>query len=72
MMYRFQVCLAKGTKDERWEDVHPKGGPAYEYVTREGAEDMARICYGTDPSLVRVVEVDKPSVYAAEAWETLK
>ena len=57
-MFRFQVCLDKGTKTERWEDVHPQGGKPYEYATRREAEDMARMCYGTDRALVRVVEVD--------------
>lgn len=56
--YRFQVCLDKGTKNERWSDVRPAGGAPYEYATRREAEDMARICYGTDHTLVRVVEVE--------------
>jgi len=55
--YRFQVCLKQGTEDERWEDVHPVGGKPYEYATRRAAEDMARMCYGDDPEIVRVVEV---------------
>ena len=52
--YRFQVCLDAGTKDERWADVHPVGGAPYEYGTRAEAESMARLCYGTDASIVRV------------------
>lgn len=56
MKYRMQVCLDKGTKDERWSDVHPIGGRPYEYETRAEAENMARICYG-DPTICRVVEV---------------
>jgi hypothetical protein len=57
MTYRFQVLLHKGTKDERWADVHPTGGAPYEYLTQQEAEDMARMCYGNDDSVVRVIEV---------------
>jgi hypothetical protein len=53
--YRFQVCLDKGTKNERWEYVHPVGGPPYEYDSKVEAERMARICYGDNPSDVRTV-----------------
>jgi hypothetical protein len=58
--YRFQVCLDKGTDKERWADVHPAGKPdqPYTYDTRQEAEDMARICYGIDPSGSRVREVE--------------
>jgi len=59
MKYRFQVHLDRGTKTERWADVHPTGGPAYEYATRKEAEDMAYICYGQDHAIVRVVEVEE-------------
>lgn len=59
--YRFQVCLNKGTDKERWSTVCPtfngKVGLPYEYNTYDEAKDMARMCYGNDPSLVRVVEV---------------
>jgi hypothetical protein len=58
MKYRFQVCLNKGTVRERWEDVHPVGGKPYEYTTRAEAENMARIAYGTDNTLVRVREIE--------------
>lgn len=59
MQYRFQVCLDKGKKSERWEDVHPAGKPdqPYEYETRDEAERMARICYGDDASIVRIREL---------------
>ena len=56
--YRFQVCLDKGEKTERWSDVHPVGGKPYEYNTRKEAENMARICYGLDPGICRVIEVE--------------
>jgi hypothetical protein len=57
MHYRFQVRLDVGKKTERWEDVHPVGGAPYQYATRAEAENMARICYGNDPAIVRVREV---------------
>ena len=55
--YEFQVCLDRGTDKERWHSVRPSSGQPYQYDTRDEAEQMARICYGTDPSIVRVVEV---------------
>jgi hypothetical protein len=60
MKYRFQVHLDVGRINERWEYVHPNGrqNEPYTYVTRREAEDMARMCYGNDPSLVRVVEIE--------------
>ena len=66
MTYRFQVCLDKGTKHERWSDVRPTGGPPYEYATKEEAEDMARICYGRDPTIVRVYEVEDEDMFSDE------
>jgi hypothetical protein len=58
-MFRFQVHLDAGKPTDRWEDVRPTGGQPYEYPTREEAEKNAYICYGKDPSIVRVVEVKK-------------
>ena len=76
MTYRFQVCLDKGTKTERWADVHPVGGKPYEYATRKEADNAAYVCYGNDHTIVRVVEVDSTPVgpaptpvYDAEGWE---
>jgi hypothetical protein len=59
--YRFQVCLDRGTDKERWEDVYPhgSGGQPYEYDTWAEAEKMAYICYGRDPQIVRVREVEQ-------------
>jgi hypothetical protein len=60
MKYRFQVLLetrVNGVPVKEWKDVHPTGGQPYEYDTRREAEDMARMCYGNDPSIVRVREV---------------
>lgn len=59
MKYRFQVHLDVGQKTDRWSDVHPTGGTPYEYTTRKEAEDMARICYGNDPAIVRVIEINE-------------
>lgn len=58
-VYRFQVCLDKGKPTERWEDVYPVGGEPYEYATYKEAADMARLCYGMDATIVRVVEIEK-------------
>lgn len=55
--FRFQVLLDKGMITERWADVRPAGGKPYEYDTRAEAENMARVCYGNDPAIVRVSEV---------------
>ena len=59
MAYRFQVLIESNTIPPRkeWKDVHPTGGKPYEYDTNREAEHMAYICYGNDPSIVRVVEV---------------
>ena len=59
MAYRFQVYIEtdQRLKKMEWKDVHPTGGQPYEYDTKEEAERMAYICYGNDPSIVRVVEV---------------
>lgn len=61
MAYGFQVLVtelnSEGHKVYVWKDVHPTGGQSYRYASRAEAEKMARICYGGDPSLVRVVEV---------------
>ncbi len=62
MKYRFQVrvLIDARTKEHAWKDVHASGAPTpYEYTTRAEAERMAYICYGNDPTIVRVVEVDK-------------
>jgi len=56
--YRFEVCIDKGTERERWADVRPSGGEPYEYPTHEEAERMANLCYGRDPSIVRVRKVE--------------
>ena len=56
-MYRLQVKVRTRPNEYEWHDVYPTGGKPYEYDTRKEAEDMARICYGSDPAIVRVVEV---------------
>ena len=54
MTFRIQVCLNRGTKNERWADMRPTGGEPYEYATKEEAEHMAYICYSRNPRIVRV------------------
>jgi hypothetical protein len=73
MRYRFQVCLDKGMKTERWADVHPAGKPdqPYEYETLAQAEDMARICYGNDHSIVRIHVVDPGSRWLNGIQDTI-
>lgn len=60
MKYGFDVFAFVGKKNGKdiyeWKAVHPTGGQPYRYDTREEAERMARICYGSDPSIVRVTE----------------
>ncbi len=58
-MYGFQVHLEvirDGKPVMEWRDVHPANGEPYRYATRGEAEGMARMCYGNDPSVVRVIE----------------
>jgi hypothetical protein len=60
MPYRFQVrvCVNTTTKEHKWKDVHPNNEQQpYEYETRAEAEKMAYICYGNDPTIVRVVKI---------------
>lgn len=56
-MFRFQVAIENRDGTKEWKDVHPVGGAPYEYSTRQQAQDMARLCYGNDPAIVRVIEI---------------
>lgn len=63
-MFKMQIQIEVRQDDGRtaleWRDVHPTGGAAYTYETREEAERMLRLCYGTplvDAARQRVVEV---------------
>lgn len=57
-MFKIQVNIRVATGRE-WQDVHPKGGPAYQFATYDEAYSNMRMCYpnsivGTE---VRIREV---------------
>ncbi len=58
MKYGFQVYVRDRASDDPnrhiWLWVSPPGGKPYQYTTWAEAENMARLCYGTDPGVVRV------------------
>jgi len=70
MKYGLQVKVNIAGKFE-WRDIRPSNDPRfrsvesepYRFADRGEAERMARICYGGDPDIVRIVE--SPDVIVA-------
>ena len=45
-MWIMEIQIENVAGELEWHAVHPTGGDAYRYDTREEAENMLRICYG--------------------------
>lgn len=59
MKYGVEVLVGPRGKQE-WRRMAPTGGPAYEWPTRQEAEDAMRLTYGSPEhrASARVVEIE--------------